>query len=236
MNYELDLHTHTLASGHAYNTMTEMAAAAKEAGLKLLGITDHAPAMPGSCHKFHFDNFRIIDRQAYAVPLMLGVELNILDSNGSVDLPSELLEALDYSIASLHPPCVPFMSKADTTNAIIQVMKNKSVHIIGHPDDGRFPLDYETVVKAAKDTHTLLEVNNSSLLPTSFRPRARENYLEMLEYCIKYKVSVVLNSDAHINTTVGRHDENMALLKLLNFPEELVMNTSVEKLKSFLNQ
>lgn len=44
--YVLDLHTHTYASGHAYNTMNEMAYAAKEKGLQLLGITDHAPAMP----------------------------------------------------------------------------------------------------------------------------------------------------------------------------------------------
>ena len=236
MNYELDLHTHTLASGHAYNTMTEMAVAARDAGLKLLGITDHAPAMPGSCHKYHFENFRIIDRQAYALPLMLGVELNILDESGSIDLEQELLEKMDYAIASLHPPCVPFMSKSDTTRAVIGAMKNKAIHIIGHPDDGRYPLDYEAVVKAAKETHTLLEVNNSSLLSTSFRPRARENYIEMLEYCMKYKVPVVLNSDAHINTTVGRHDENMALLDLLNFPEELVMNTSVEKLNAFLRE
>ena len=43
MNDILDLHTHTLASGHAYNTIMEMAAAAKDAGLQFLGITEHAP-------------------------------------------------------------------------------------------------------------------------------------------------------------------------------------------------
>ena len=46
MDFELDVHTHTLASGHAYGTITEMARAAKDLGLKLLGITDHAHNMP----------------------------------------------------------------------------------------------------------------------------------------------------------------------------------------------
>ena len=44
--YVLDSHTHTLASGHAYNTITEMAQAAADKGLSLLAITEHGPAMP----------------------------------------------------------------------------------------------------------------------------------------------------------------------------------------------
>ena len=47
----LDLHTHTIVSGHAYCTLREMAKAASEKGLELLGITEHAPKMPGTCHK-----------------------------------------------------------------------------------------------------------------------------------------------------------------------------------------
>ena len=57
--YVLDLHTHTYVSGHAYNTMNEMAYAAKEKGLQLLGITDHAPAMPYSSGPLHFLNLKV---------------------------------------------------------------------------------------------------------------------------------------------------------------------------------
>ena len=59
MNIELDTHTHTLASGHAYSTITEMIDAAVDKGLKLLAITEHAPAMPGSCKDFYFYNLKI---------------------------------------------------------------------------------------------------------------------------------------------------------------------------------
>ena len=56
----LDVHTHTLASGHAYNTMWEMAQEAAKKGLQLLGITDHAPQMPGSSHEYYFSNLRAV--------------------------------------------------------------------------------------------------------------------------------------------------------------------------------
>jgi len=48
MNDVMDMHTHTIASVHAYSSLREMATAAKEKGLELLGITDHAPSMPGA--------------------------------------------------------------------------------------------------------------------------------------------------------------------------------------------
>ena len=44
----VDVHTHTIASGHAYNTMMEMIRAAQEKELEVFGITEHAPQMPGS--------------------------------------------------------------------------------------------------------------------------------------------------------------------------------------------
>lgn len=76
MNFVLDTHTHTVASGHAYCTIREMAKAASEKGLELLGITEHGPMMPGSCHEFYFSNIRVVDRELYGVEILFGVELN----------------------------------------------------------------------------------------------------------------------------------------------------------------
>ena len=73
----MDLHTHTVASGHAYNTIWEMAAAAAEKGLPLLGIADHGPAMPGSADELYFRNFKMLPREVHGVKLMFGCELNI---------------------------------------------------------------------------------------------------------------------------------------------------------------
>ena len=223
----LDIHTHTIASGHAYSTIREMSAAAKAKGLSLLGISEHAPMMPGSCHDFYFANLKILDRTMYDVPVLFGSELNILNRCGEIDLPEYILKDLDYTIASLHPPCIPFMDEADITNAVLGAIRNPYVHVIGHPDDSRFPLNYDEVTAAAAEHNVLLEINNASLAPKGFRHNPRENYLKMLEYCKKYQTKVILSSDAHVDALVGAHDYALRILQEANFPEELIINGSV---------
>lgn len=231
----LDVHTHTLASGHAYNTIREMAEAARKKGLALLGITEHAPNMPGSCHDFYFSNLKVIERHDnYGLELLFGVELNIMDRQGTVDLSQERIAGLDLTIASLHPPCIPFGSMEENTEAVINALKNPLINIAGHLDDGRYPLDYRAVAQAAAEYHKLVEVNNSSLAPGSYRAGAGENYKLLLKYCMDYRVPVVVNSDAHIDTAVGEHGLAMAILEETGFPEELVVNTDVEKLRPYL--
>ena len=82
----LDTHTHTVASGHAYGTGLEMARAASEQGLELLAITDHAPKLPGTCAEMYFRNFKVIDKYLYGVEILMGVELNLIDYKGTVDM------------------------------------------------------------------------------------------------------------------------------------------------------
>ena len=79
--YAADLHTHTIASGHAYSTIKEMAIAAEEKGIRLLGITEHSKGMPGSCQDIYFSNLRVVDRKIGEVELAMGVELNIIVRN-----------------------------------------------------------------------------------------------------------------------------------------------------------
>ena len=100
-----DTHAHTLASGHAYSTIKEMAAAAKERGLKALALTEHAPEMPGTCGLFYFQNLDVVPREADGVRLLMGAELNIMDPDGTVDLPEKTCRDLDIVVASIHPPC-----------------------------------------------------------------------------------------------------------------------------------
>lgn len=234
MNDILDLHTHTTASGHAYNTLYEMARSASEKGVKLLGVTDHAPKIPGACHPFYFINFKVIPRELFGIRLMMGCELNILDYEGNIDLGPRYLQGLDYAIASIHEPCYDNGTMAQNTAAYLGVMKNPIVRIIGHPDDGRFPIDYETLVCAAREHGILLEVNNSSLHPQSNRIHARENYIKMLELCRRYKAPVILDSDAHCEIDVGNHTRALELLKEIDFPEELVVNSSIEKAAAYI--
>lgn len=234
MNDIMDLHSHTIVSGHAYNTLYEMIHAAQKQGLQLLGVTEHGPRIPGACHPYYFINFKVVPRIHGSLRLMLGCELNILDFDGTLDLEPGFLKKLDFGIASIHPPCYTSGTAAQNTAAYLGAMKNPSVQIIGHPDDGRFPIDYETLVCAAKEEHVLLEVNSSSLHPQCNRVGARENYLRMLELCRQYQVPVILNSDAHCISEVGNHALAHALLDEMKFPQELIVNTSLEKAAEYL--
>ena len=231
-NSVLDLHTHTIVSGHAYSTLREMAKAASDKGLELLGITEHAPKMPGTCHLFYFDNLRIVPRELYGIELVLGSEVNILDAKGTVDLPQKTMEKLDIIIASLHTPCMEPGSCQENTEAYLNAMKNPCVNIIGHPDDGRYPVDYEQLAKKAKETGTVLEVNNGSLRPGGFRVDTRKNDLKMLEYCKKYEVPVTMGSDAHMDVDLADYSYALPVIEESHFPEELIVNTSAELLKS----
>jgi putative hydrolase len=230
----IDLHTHTIASGHAYNTLYEMAKAASEKGLTVFGSSDHGPAMPGACHEFYFINFKVIPRTLYGVKILMGSEINILDYNGRVDLSNELLKKLDYSIAGIHEPCYKNGTILQNTNAYVKVLENPLIHIISHPDDSRFPIDYDTLAAAAAENHKLLEVNSSSLHPLSARQNAWENYHVMLERCRHYHTSVIINSDAHVAEDVGNHSRAWELLKEVDFPEELIVNSSTDRLLPFI--
>lgn len=220
----LDLHVHTISSGHAYSTIKENIDEAKNKGLKILGISDHAPSMPGAPHWFHFSNLRVVKEVVDGVRMLKGIEANIIDWDGNIDVDEALLNDLDYAIASLHPPCIEAGTINDNTNAVTRAMENPYVKIIGHPDDSRIPLDYERVVAAAKETGTLLEINNSSLKPDAYREGARDNIKKLLNLCIKNNVMVVLGSDSHIYYDVGELSNSINIIEEVNFPKELVLN------------
>ena len=232
----LDVHTHTIASGHAYSTLRENISAAKSAGLELIGISDHAPKMPGSCHDFYFVNFEVIPRDAYGIKLVMGAELNILDYSGSTDLPAQILKKLDYAIASLHNPCIDAGTIEENTAAIIGAMKNPHVVIIGHPDNPKYPVDFDKIAQAAKDNHVLLEINNSSYKTSGgYRAGSRENAKLMLKACQKYGAAIIMGSDAHIDFDVGNHKFSQEVITENNFPEELIVNTSAAKFFEYVS-
>ncbi len=234
LKYCLDTHTHTLASGHAYSTIHEMVEFAKAKKLSLLAITEHAPSMPGTCHRFYFDNLKVYKNRDLGIELLLGVELNILDYEGHVDLDDTLLSKLDLRIASLHGPCYKIGNAKENTDAYIHAMENPYIDILGHPDDGRIPVDYPRLVEAAKKHGIALELNNSSLKPGSFRENAYENALIYLELCKEYEVPVSLGTDSHVCYDIGDFSYAEKAIQAVNFPEELILNTSVERFKTYL--
>jgi putative hydrolase len=244
MKLVLDAHNHTLASGHAYSTIQEHVAEAVKTGMSLIAITEHGPSMPFSPSLFYYENAEVIPREIEGVRIMIGVELNILNSYGNVDLEDRVTKNLSPVIASFHPLCFKFSrhdfneaeKMKECTEAVLNVMDNPFVHIIGHLDDPRYPVDIEAIVEKAVTTNTLLELNNASLKTQSIRVGSSENALKMLIACKKAQCTVVVGSDAHYSSYTGRLQDSIDLLRTAEFPEELVANTSVELFLSLLER
>lgn len=220
----VDPHTHTLASGHAYSTIREMAERASEIGLQVLGITDHAPALPGAPRDIYFHNLHVVPRKLYGVRLLMGVELNILDTRGTIDLDPWTLSRLDLRIAGLHKLCWQGGTIEENTAGMVAAIRNPWVQIISHPGDGTAPLLFEPIAQAAKEAGTLLELNSSSLNPIRGKLTAHDNFCEILRLCKQLDMPIVLGSDAHIAYSIADYRFALPLLAETDFPETLVLN------------
>ena len=224
MKYLSDLHTHSIVSGHAYSTLLENINYCAEKGIKILGTSEHAPTMPGAPHYWYFGNMKVVPRVINGVTILRGCEANILDIDGSLDMTDESSRNLDYMIASFHEPVFKPKSKEENTAAILNVMdKYDKVEILGHLGNPNYELDYEAIVKKAKEKNIMIEINNSSLLGSS-RVGSDVNCKKVALLCREIGTKVILTSDAHINTCIGVFNKGIELLEEIQMPKELVMN------------
>lgn len=231
-----DTHTHSIASGHAYSTIDENVRWAAQQGLRLLALTDHAPAMKDTtCHAY-FANLHVVPQELCGVQILRGVELNIIDFDGRIDMDEKVLSRLDIAIASLHTPCLAPGSRRENTRAYCRVMENPYVDILGHPGDPRYDVDYGEVFRVARETGTLLEINNASLIPGGFRDGSSENIEKLLRMCMEEGCPVLLGSDAHFYTGIGDMAYAERLLQKVAFPEELILNARPEEIRKHLKQ
>ena len=228
-----DVHMHSILSGHAFGTVWELAQEAAARNLKLIGVTEHGPGIPGTCDPIYFRNFIDAPRILYGVEMLYGSEVNVLNS-GEVDLDQRHLDCLDYAVAGIHGLCYENEGMVKNTDNVIRCMENDKVKFISHPDADTFPLDYPALVQGAKEYHTALEVNNSSLRKPKLRPGCVENYTKMLPLCMEYGVNIIVNTDAHDPGAVGDFTLARALLEKLQMDESLISNNDLEKLKTFL--
>lgn len=219
-----DLHTHTVVSGHAYSTLLENVNFCKNNGIKILGISDHGPSMPGAPHEWYFGNLKVVPREIDGVTIFKGCEANILNTEGELDISEWESQNLDYLIASFHEVVFYPSSKKDNMMAIFNAIdKNPKVQILGHLGNPSYELDYEEIVKYVKEKDIMIEINNSSLLGNS-RKGSDVNCTTIAKLCKKHGTKLILTSDSHICYSIGQFQASEKMLKSIDFPEELIMN------------
>lgn len=227
-----DLHTHTLACGHAFSTVTEVINEASNIGLEVVALTEHGPGYPGSVKWAYFNTYRDIPRQYKNTTVLCGAEANIMDKYGNIDFTVEQLKKLDIVIVSCHKESFPIGSTVDEMMiAWENVMKIKQIDIIGHPDNPLYPVDPDQLAFLAKKYNKALEINNSS---PQARPNSEELCKNIIKGALKYQTLISIGSDAHYHKKVGVFDYAENLIKKYDIPEHLIINTSKNRLEEFL--
>ncbi|WP_350344190.1 phosphatase [Proteinivorax tanatarense] len=234
MKIKADLHTHTISSGHAYSTLMEIVKAASDKGLEMVAITDHGPAMPGGPHPYHFGNMRVVPREMFGVEVLRGVECNIIDEQGNVDLIKRFRKHLDIVIGGFHTDCFNGGDLAYNTEVAINAMEKGSFDIMVHPGNPDFPIDSDKIVMAAKENNILIEINNSSLKNDGSRKGSFDNCYSIAKAIVKHDWKVSLGSDSHIFADVGVFSKALKLISDAGIKEEQIINTDVNKVKEFL--
>ena len=231
MRIAIDTHTHSVASGHAYSTVEEMAKGARSAFLRGFALTDHGPAISGQPHPYHFANMRILPKRMHGVRFYRGIEANILDGDGKLDMDAHWLADLDFVMAGLHSEAMKPGSVEENTAALVSALRNPMVDAVSHPGNPQFPADPAAVVAAARENGKAIEINSGSV---RVRKGSDEPCLEFARLCAETGTFVVCGSDAHFRYDVGRLDAAIAVLKKAGVPRRLVVNATVRSFEEFI--
>jgi DNA polymerase (family 10) len=198
-----DLHCHTTLSD-GRNTLEEMAAAGRDRGYAYMAITDHSASHGFGDHVTaerlweRIEEVRAWNEGKRGFRLLAGSEVNI-GLDGSLDYPDDLIEALDWVVASVHTSFS--ISEREMTERVLAAIENPRVHCIGHLTGrliGRrepYGIDVEAVVEAAAGTGTVLEINGN--------PNRRDLSDLHARLAVEAGAGIILNTDAHGVDTLG---------------------------------
>ncbi len=229
--YVLDGHTHTLACGHAYNTLSELAEEAARKNLEMICLTEHGPALPGAPGAVFFANYQVIPSVINNVTVLKGIESNILDTDGTIDVPEVTKGAIEIISASLHVPTFKPKTKSDNTSAVLGAINNPEVDFLCHLGNPLYELDYEAILQAAKKHNTLIEINNGSFL---VRKGSKPNCRWIANRCKELEIPIIVGSDTHFVSDIGNFKYVDALLDQVDFPDELIINLETKRLVDYL--
>lgn len=232
MNIIADLHCHTLASTHAFNTVTEMVQKASELGLYAINISDHGPLMGDAPHIWHFTNLiRQIPEKINGVKVLKGAEVNIINYDGAVDLNDNILKDLDLVIASFHKPVIDGQNEKVITKTMENIANNPYIDIIGHCGMPEFSFDYKKIIELLKENNKLIEINSNTF---NIRKNSWNNCIKIAKLCKDIKCKIAVNSDCHSIYSLANIKNAMDMLESINFPKELIVNAQIDTLEEYL--
>jgi putative hydrolase len=197
--------------------------------MKALAITDHGPCLQGRDCSVVFD--RLHD-PVEGIRFLKGMECNLGSSQGSIDVPRDVLPWLDIVLLGIHPNTERGLAVSTYTNMLISAIeRNPHIDIITHPNDQNYKVDFRALAQAAREHGVAIELNNSK---TMLKRVPDKITLELIEACAEAGCSMAVCSDAHAINELGRNEDVLPLLKQAGFPRELVINDIAERAFAFI--
>jgi DNA polymerase (family 10) len=197
-----DLHLHSDWSD-GRDTIEAMVLAAKALGYEYVGISDHSGGR-GIAHglnrarlKEQVAEIKALNEKIGGIRILTGMEVDIR-SDGTLDMPDEVLEELDIVTASVHSGMN--QTQEQMTRRIIKAMQNPNVDVLGHPtgrlmpDREPFAVDMEAIFQAAAKNKTILEIN---AMPSRLDLKDTHVY-RARELGIKLAISTDAHSTEHL--------------------------------------
>lgn len=237
-----DYHTHTRFS-HGKGDIEDNVLAARALGLKIVGITDHGYGHMGYGIRrrdlpLMRERVNLLRDRYPDMEILLGVEANVLDAEGRLDVAEEDLKHLDLLLAGYHFGSVPatvsavklhcanFASRTGlcmdrarelNTLAFCRAMDRYPVNILTHPG-AKGPVDIGEVAATASRRGVWLEIN------------AHHGYLtgpQLIE-AARYDVKFVVSSDAHRPEDVGNCSAGLERALSAGIQPERLVNYRME--------
>lgn len=248
----VDIHCHTYASFHAMCTISEVIQLAKQRGLDAIAVTDHHPSLDYPEEGFRIrspdfayfnvfcERFQNMDPD---IVLLKGIELNLLDHEPWVnDLKLPFFKRLDIRLAGIHVMNHLFNKSSDlarNTKAIVAAFERgdrRPFEVMTHPIINGVKFEHKAVIDAAKRRKIAFELNNSFFLNDDGLTSNRMDVAELITFFEKIAEAggqIAVGSDAHVPHEVGKFDGACAFLARMNFPEQLIINRSLEGVRQF---
>lgn len=214
-----DYHTHTIYS-HGKGTIQENVDEAIRKGLREVAISDHGPShvtygVRRKDVKKMREEIDTINKETNEIKVKLGMEGNIISTDGKIDIDKDILKDLDMVLVGYHfgalphrisdgfnihvnnvlakyLPSVDRKARVINTKAVIEAVYNNPIDLITHPGS-KANIDTAELAKAAAKRNTALEINSSHGHLT----------VEYIKVAMKEGVKFIISSDAHKPQDVG---------------------------------
>ncbi|MFH1192083.1 MAG: PHP domain-containing protein [bacterium] len=196
---KIDLHLHTIVSGHAY-TILEYINRAKELRMDIIGFSDHGPSSDDAIiNETYFSTMRRLPRVVDGITILRGVEANIINEAGNIDISEKVVSRLDYVMANFHDG-TPYndLGIKRNTQAMISAIKSGKINILSHSYFNYVgKIDIKKISEEACRNNVLLEITMNTLQDYKITDEIISNIKIMLKTVKEYDKKIILSSDGH---------------------------------------